>query len=138
MALLLDLPGKDNDGFEDVSESPVAGTVSQYAVVTGGSKFFYNRRVYCYKIPATLKYVTITNQDVVPFAAFNHCTMLQKITYKNRILNRNEFAKNYVFNDCVQPTEEIDEKEFVANATEYAILPESKFYMHMSKRDLAA
>ncbi len=136
--LQTDLPGKDNDGFEDVSESPVAGTVSQYAVVTGGSKFFYNRRVYCYKIPATLKYVTITNQDVVPFAAFNHCTMLQKITYKNRILNRNEFAKNYVFNDCVQPTEEIDEKEFVANATEYAILPESKFYMHMSKRDLAA
>ncbi len=73
----------------------------QYSCYTGGWDMFCtwgNNYLsgYYYYIPSSLKTITITNQTDIPSAAFNGCTMLEKITFTNGISSQGECA----FQNC--------------------------------------
>ena len=80
------------------------GMVEENAIWQGTWKnaSSYSGLAYFYYIPTSLRNVTITKQTVVPVAAFNGCSMLEKVTYKNHIESKGDYA----FQKCVQPTEE--------------------------------
>ena len=71
--------------------SGVAGATWQYTMST--NHYYYS---YYYYIPATLKEVTVTTDTTIPAAAFNGCTMLEKIHLTNCI----ESVGDCAFQNC--------------------------------------
>ena len=71
--------------------SGVAGATWQYTMST--NNYYYS---YYYYIPATLKEVTVTTDTTIPAAAFNGCTMLEKIHLTNCI----ESVGDCAFQNC--------------------------------------
>lgn len=114
------LNGDKDRGFLNLQSSVVDGAICQYAYTNGG-QYGHNIYEYDFYIPATLRNVTITKQVDVPLAAFNGCSMLQKITYTNKIMSRGDYA----FQNCVQPTEPLATTSMV----QYALLTGNKKYL---------
>ncbi len=83
------------DAFVNTQYESVENAVWQYSRInyqySGGKvqSFFYY-------IPATLKTVTVTDQTVIPTAAFNGCTMIDTITFEQDIESEGEYA----FQNC--------------------------------------
>ena len=75
-----DVSGNTINGTNFINEKPTdrQSGIWQYTRYTGWTD---RRQNYFYYIPDTLKVVTITNQSVIPTAAFNGCSNLTSIKY---------------------------------------------------------
>ena len=77
--------------FVNATYGSVEGAIWQYTDT--GTYYKYS---YFYYIPTSLKKVTITEQTVVPAAAFNGCTMLEEIVFEKPVTE----TGNYAFQNC--------------------------------------
>ena len=85
-----------NDNM-DYSSTIYKTSGGQYTsqIAYSSSSYFY------FKIPMSLRNVTITKQTEVPNYAFNNCDLIESITFKQKINN----TGNYAFKDCTSLTE---------------------------------
>ena len=81
----------NESGFVNRQFGEVNGGTWQYTGMYEGYM-----RSFFYYIPQSLKAVTITDQTNIPTAAFNGCTMLEEITFKQNITDEGEAA----FQNC--------------------------------------
>ena len=72
-----------------------SGGINQFSYVPNGQGTSYPSR-YWYNIPAGITNVTITKQTVIPLAAFNKCSMIEKITIPSDTTDISSFA----FQNC--------------------------------------
>ena len=85
-----------SDTFINRQIGAVSKAVWQYTARNHLGSIYYYPQSYHYYIPETLKKVVVTNQTNIPIAAFNSCTMLETITFKQGISSQGEYA----FQNC--------------------------------------
>ena len=81
--------------------STPAGTIWQFSNTANYSHSYvgtsyYDKTSYFYYIPTTIKTVTITNQTIIPVAAFNNCDFIKNITLPTNVTSIGDYA----FQNC--------------------------------------
>lgn len=79
----------DNMDYSSTIYKTSSGKYTSQIIYTGSSYFYF-------KIPMTLKSVTITKQTKVPDYAFNNCDLIESITFMKEL----EEIGDYAFKDC--------------------------------------